>query len=98
MRSDLEVLAETYLNYSPKPITDLIGKKGKNQRTMRSVALEEQKEYAVEDANITYQLKEFFDKELEETQTKKLYEEIKTPLLKVLAEMELEGIHVNREF
>jgi len=98
MRHNMDVLAETYLNYSPKPIEDLIGKKGKNQKNMRSVALEEQKEYAAEDADITYQLKEFFDKELKDTNTQKLYQDIELPLLKVLAEMELEGIHVNRDF
>ena len=94
MRHNMDVLAETYLNYSPKPIVDLIGKKGKNQKSMRSVAIEDQKEYAVEDADITYQLKEFFDKELKDTNTQKLYNEIELPLLKVLAEMELEGVHV----
>jgi len=98
MRHNMDVLAETYLNYSPKPIVDLIGKKGKNQKSMRSVAIEDQKEYAVEDADITYQLKEFFDKELKDTNTQKLYNEIELPLLKVLAEMELEGVHVNRDF
>ncbi|RZJ57117.1 MAG: DNA polymerase I, partial [Flavobacterium sp.] len=56
MRHGMDILAETYLRYSPKPIEALIGKKGKGQRTMRDVDLEEVKEYAVEDADVTLQL------------------------------------------
>ncbi|MDX1463809.1 MAG: 5'-3' exonuclease H3TH domain-containing protein, partial [Marinirhabdus sp.] len=64
MRHNMDVLAETYLNYTPVSITELIGKKGKNQKSMRDVPIEEQTEYAVEDADITLQLKEHFEKEL----------------------------------
>ena len=60
MRHNMDVLSETYLKYSPKSIEDLIGKKGKNQKSMRDVALEEIKEYAAEDADITFQLKAKF--------------------------------------
>ena len=60
MRHNMDVLSETYLKYSPKSIEDLIGKKGKNQKSMRDVALEEIKEYAAEDADVTYQLKQNF--------------------------------------
>jgi len=56
MRHNMDVLAETYLNYTPVSITELIGKKGKNQLSMRDVPLEKQTEYAVEDADITLQL------------------------------------------
>ncbi|WP_417888645.1 DNA polymerase I [Xanthomarina gelatinilytica] len=95
MRHSMDVLAETYLNYTPISITELIGKKGKNQLSMRDVPLEKQTEYAVEDADITLQLKEHFEKELGEANTQKLFDEIEIPLLRVLADMELEGINLN---
>tara|TARA_R110002074_G_scaffold101678_5_gene219525 strand:+ start:1795 stop:4680 length:2886 start_codon:yes stop_codon:yes gene_type:complete len=98
MRHNMDVLAETYLNYTPISITELIGKKGKNQLSMREVALEKQTEYAVEDADITLQLKEHFQKELGEANTQKLFDEIEIPLLRVLAAMELEGINLDSGF
>ena len=64
MRHNMDVLAETYLGYRPKPISDLIGTKGKNQGSMRNVPLDQQTEYAAEDADITWQLKEHFEQEL----------------------------------
>ena len=98
MRHNMDVLAETYLNYTPVSITELIGKKGKNQLSMREVPLEQQTEYAVEDADITLQLKEHFEKELGEANTQKLFDEIEIPLLRVLAAMELEGINLDENF
>ncbi|MBO3097045.1 DNA polymerase I [Gelidibacter pelagius] len=98
MRHNMDVLAETYLNYTPMPIEALIGKKGKNQLSMRTVPLEKQTEYAVEDADITLQLKEHFEKELGEANTQKLFDEIEIPLLRVLAAMELEGINLDEKF
>jgi DNA polymerase-1 len=98
MRHNMDILAETYLKYSPKSIETLIGKKGKNQITMRDVALEEIKEYAAEDADITLQLKEIFTAELDKTETKKLFDEIEIPLVSVLADMETEGIRLDVEF
>ncbi|QFZ54287.1 DNA polymerase I [Oceanihabitans sp. IOP_32] len=98
MRHNMDVLAETYLNYAPISITELIGKKGKNQLSMREVPLEKLTEYAVEDADITLQLKEHFEKELGEANTQKLFDEIEIPLLRVLAAMELEGINLDTEF
>ncbi|WP_027137799.1 DNA polymerase I [Gaetbulibacter saemankumensis] len=98
MRHNMDVLAETYLNYSPISIENLIGKKGKNQLSMREVALEKQTEYAVEDADITLQLKEHFEKELGEANTQTLFDDIEIPLLRVLAAMELEGINLNKDF
>ena len=71
MRHNMDVLAETYLNYTPIPITEVIGKKGKNQLSMRDVPLDKKTEYAVEDADITLQLKEHFEKEYLTTQLKK---------------------------
>jgi DNA polymerase-1 len=98
MRHNMDVLAETYLNYTPISITELIGKKGKNQLSMRDVPLEKITEYAVEDADITLQLKELFQKELGDASTQKLFDEIEIPLLRVLAAMELEGINLDVNF
>jgi DNA polymerase-1 len=98
MRHNMDILSETYLKYSPKSIEDLIGKKGKNQKSMRDIELEEIKEYAVEDADVTLQLREIFTLELDKTGTKKLFEEIEIPLVKVLADMEKEGIRVDVDF
>jgi len=98
MRHNLDILSETYLNYTPISITELIGKKGKNQLSMRAVSLEKQTEYAVEDADITLQLKEHFAKELGDANTQKLFDEIEIPLLRVLADMELEGINLDVDF
>ena len=98
MRHNMNVLSETYLNYTPISIETLIGKKGKNQKTMRDVDLDIQTEYAVEDADVTWQLKQIFEKELEENHLTKLFEEIEIPLVHVLAKMELEGINLDIEF
>jgi DNA polymerase-1 len=95
MRHNMNILAETYLNYSPQPIEELIGK-GKNQKSMRSVDLEDQTQYAVEDADITFQLKTFFDKELKEASNEPLFKDMEIPLLRVLAAMELEGINLDK--
>jgi DNA polymerase I len=107
MRHNMNVLSETYLKYSPKSIETLIGKKGKNassvrqgsgQQSMRDVALEDIKEYATEDADITFQLKQNFSPILDKAETKKLFEEIEIPLIPVLAAMELEGINLDVPF
>jgi DNA polymerase I len=98
MRHNMDVLSETYLKYSPKSIETLIGKKGKNQLSMRDVPLENIKEYAAEDADITFQLKEIFSPILDKAETKKLFEEIEIPLVPVLAAMESEGIRLDVDF
>ena len=98
MRHNMDVLSETYLNYSPKSIETLIGKKSKNQLSMRDVPLENIKEYAVEDADITFQLKQHFQPILEKVGTKKLFDEIEIPLVQVLADMEAEGINLDVNF
>lgn len=97
MRHNMEVLAETYLNYQPVPIENLIGKKGINQGNMRDVDLEKQTEYAVEDADITLQLMHVFEPELEKNNLSDLYKTIEAPLINVLASMELEGININND-
>ncbi|MCO6175118.1 DNA polymerase I [Flavobacterium sp. NRK F10] len=98
MRHNMDVLSETYLKYAPKPIEALIGKKGKNQLSMRQVEVEAAKEYAVEDADVTYQLKQHFQPILEKVGTKKLFDEIEIPLVQVLADMEREGIRLDVDF
>ena len=98
MRHNMDILAETYLNYQPVSITELIGKKGKNQLSMRVVPINDQTEYAVEDADITLQLKEHFTSELESGNVTKLFNEVELPLVSVLTAMEIEGININTEF
>jgi len=98
MRHNMDILAETYLNYQPVSITELIGKKGKNQLSMRVVPIKKQTEYAVEDADITLQLKEHFTKELESGNVTNLFNDIETPLVSVLTAMEIEGINLNTQF
>ncbi len=98
MRHDMHVLSETYLNYTPISITEVIGKKNKNQQNLRDVSMEKQTEYAVENADITFQLKKHFENELGQAHTQELFDNIEIPLLRVLADMEMEGINLDREF
>jgi len=95
MRHNMDILAETYLNYQPISITELIGKKGKNQLSMRDVPLDKQTEYAVEDADITLRLKTHFEKELQTGNLTQLFKDIEMPLVSVLTQMEIEGITVD---
>ncbi|MFO7613744.1 MAG: DNA polymerase I [Bacteroidales bacterium] len=92
MRHNMDYLAETYLNYKTIHIEELIGKKGKNQLSMRMVAPERLTEYACEDADITLQLQQVFDPMLDEGGLRKIFEEIEIPLVPVLASMEAEGV------
>ena len=98
MRHNMDILAETYLNYSPQSITELIGKKGKNQRSMREVSVAKQTEYAVEDADITWQLKQHFENELAAGGTQELFEKVELPLVPVLTDMEATGICLDTPF
>ncbi len=98
MRHNMNILAETYLNYTPMAIEELIGKKGKHQKSMRSISLETITEYAVEDADITYQLAQHFKIEMSDANTLNLFNSIEIPLIKVLASMELEGIRLDVDF
>ena len=97
MRHGLDVLSETYLNYTPVFVEELLGK-GKNQKSMRDIPLEQQTEFSVEDADVILQLKQHFTPELKEAKTEKLFHEIEIPLLQVLADMELEGIRLDKDF
>ena len=95
MRHSMDVLAETYLNYAPVSIESLIGKKGKEQKNMRDIPVEQVAEYAAEDADVTYQLYTVFEPKLKSTGTTKLFEEVEMPLVPVLADMEAEGINID---
>jgi DNA polymerase I len=94
-RHNMNYLAEVYLGYMPVSIEELIGARGKNQRTMRSVELELIKEYAAEDADITWQLKEILETELEKSGMTPLASELEMPLAYVLAAMEEAGVALN---
>ena len=95
MRHGMDLLSETYLSYKPVSITELIGKKGKNQGSMKDAPLEEVKEYAAEDADITFQLYEKFSPLLDEVEARKLFNEVEMPLIPVLGAMEMEGIKLD---
>ncbi|MFD2743280.1 DNA polymerase I [Sphingobacterium populi] len=94
-RHGMDVLAETYLSYTPVSITELIGAKGKKQGSMRDVELEKIKEYASEDADITLQLKEIFQPLLQDSATEKLAQEVEFPLVYVLASIEQNGVKID---
>ncbi len=96
-RHNMDVLAENYLNYRPVSIEKLIGKKGKHQSTMRLVPLEQIKEYACEDADITWQLYQKLIPDLKNSGQYELYEKIEIPLVPVLAQMELNGISLDAQ-
>jgi DNA polymerase-1 len=97
MRHNMNLLSETYLSYSPVHIESLIGEKGVNQKNMRSVPVEQIKEYAVEDADVTYQLKEVFQPRLRSEGLSDLADIIEMPLIRVLADMERVGVRLNQE-
>ena len=98
MRHNLDTLSESYLNYSPISIESLIGKKGKNQISMRDVSIDKIKNYASEDADITLQLKGIFDKEIEVNNLSKIFYDIEIPMINVLSEMEAEGIKIDTSY
>lgn len=96
MRHNMDIMAETYLGYQTQSIEELIGKKGKNQKTMRQVEPEKVAEYAGEDADITLKLAHIFKEKLGEATTAKVLSDIETPLVGVLSRMEMEGINLDR--
>ncbi|MCZ2140851.1 MAG: DNA polymerase I [Bacteroidia bacterium] len=98
LRHGMDYLSEIYLNYQPVAIESLIGKKGKKQLSMREVEIEKVKEYAVEDTDITLQLKQKLSNELIQKGATNLLYEIEQPLVPVLAAMELEGVKINKQF
>ncbi len=95
LRHNLNYLSEQYLGYKPISIEELIGKKGVRQDSMRNVPVEKIKDYACEDADLTFQLKEIFEKELEKASLDNLSSIIEMPLIPVLADMEQAGIKLD---
>ena len=98
MRHNLNTLSESYLNYSPISIESLIGKKGKNQKSMRDIDINEVTNYASEDADLSLQLKQIFDTELESNGVKSIFYEIEIPIINVLSSMEKEGINIDSSY
>jgi DNA polymerase-1 len=97
MRHNMNLLSETYLNYSPVHIESLIGEKGAGQKNMRYVPVEQIREYAVEDADVTYQLKDVFLPKIISEGLADLSEKIEMPLIRVLTEMERTGVRLNKD-
>ncbi|MBN1926839.1 MAG: DNA polymerase I [Prolixibacteraceae bacterium] len=95
LRHNLDYLCEIYLNYKKVPTQELIGQKGKNQRSMRSVDEDKLVEYACEDADLTFQLKTMLEKELAENNLNSLFIDIEMPLIPVLTKMELNGVTID---
>jgi DNA polymerase-1 len=94
-RHNLNILSENYLHYSPVKIEELIGEKGKNQGNMKDVPIEIIKDYAAEDADLAFQLFEIFNIQLNKEGLIELAENIEMPLIKVLADMEQDGIKMD---
>jgi DNA polymerase-1 len=97
-KRSMDLLSLNYLGYEPVHIEELIGKKGKGQGNMRDVELEKIKEYAVEDADITLQLKQVFVPQLKSKEVERVFREVENPLVKVLTDMEFEGIRIDTGF
>lgn len=97
MRHNMNLLSETFLGYSPVHIETLIGEKGINQKTMRDVPVDKLIEYSVEDADVTYQLKNVFEPRIQKEGLSDLSHNIEMPLISVLASMERNGVKLNLE-
>jgi DNA polymerase-1 len=97
-KRNMDLLSAQFLGYEPVHIEELIGKKGKGQGNMRDVGLEKIKDYAAEDADITLQLKQAFFPQLQKKAVEKIFYEVENPLVRVLTDMEFEGIRVDMEF
>ncbi len=97
-KRSMDILSEKFLGYEPVHIEELIGKKGKTQGTMRDVEIEKIKDYAAEDADITLQLKNVFVPLLKVKEVERVFNEVENPLVKVLVDMEFEGIKVDVDF
>jgi DNA polymerase-1 len=97
LRHGMDYMAETYLNYKTVHIDELIGAKGKNQKSMRDVPKQIICDYACEDADITLKLKHILEKEIAENKLEKLFYDIELPLIYVLADMEYAGVRLDTE-
>ena len=97
-RHGMDYLSEMYLDYKPVSIESLIGKKGKNQLTLREVDIETQTAYAAEDADVTFQLYELFAPQLAKENLEELFYNVEMPLMKVLAKIELTGVKLDEKW
>ena len=97
-RRSMDLLSAQFLGYEPVHIEELIGKKGKSQGNMRDVETEKIKEYAAEDADITLQLKHSFVPLLHAKKVERVFSEVENPLVRVLTDMEFEGVRVDVDF
>lgn len=97
-RRSMDLLSARYLGYEPVHIVELIGRKGKGQGTMRDVEIEKVKEYAAEDADITLQLKHCLVPLLNEKDVVLVFDEVENPLVRVLTDMEFEGVKIDVPF
>lgn len=97
LQHNMDYMAETLLNYQTVHIEELIGPKGKNQKNMRDLSPQEVYEYAAEDADITLQLKNVLEPRLKEVEAERLFWDIEMPLVKVLADMELNGVRLDTQ-
>lgn len=97
-KRSMDNLSNQFLRYEPVHIEELIGKKGKNQGNMKDVPIEKIKDYAAEDADITFQLKQCFTPLLKAKEVEKVFYEVENPLVKVLSDMEFEGVKVDMNF
>ncbi len=97
-RHGMDYLSEMYLDYKPVSIESLIGKKGKNQRTLRDVDVQTQTDYAAEDADVTFQLYELFAPQLAKENLEDLFYNVEMPLMKVLAKIELTGVKLDNNW
>ena len=98
LRHKLDYIASALLDYKMVPIENLIGKRGKNQLSMRDIPVDKVTDYAAEDADITLQVKEVLEKNLEEQSLTELYHKVEEPLIKVLGQMEFEGVRIDADF
>ena len=97
-KRNMDMLSAQYLGYQPILMEELLGKKGKSHGAMRDVEIEKIKEYAAEDADITLQLKNAFTPLLKKKEVEKVFQEVESPLVKVLTDMEYEGVKVDMNF
>jgi len=97
-RRSMDLLSAQFLGYEPVAIESIIGKKGKNQGSMRDASLEQITEYAAEDADITFQLKQSIAPLIQKKEVNRVFEEVENPLVRVLVDMEYEGVKVDNQF
>lgn len=97
-KRSMDMLSEKYLKYQPVSIETLIGKKGKNQKNMKDIPVEQVSEYAAEDADVTFQLKNSLDPLLDKNEVRAVFDEVENSLVPVLLDMEYEGVGLDTDF